>query len=108
MPRIGFFSGVFTARAPLAVLVFAGFGLPLLFATHALIAAVIAFLPVVYVEAKGGWVVTQEDPVFIAKLQLAFLISGTAAFVLDLIFKTHVSVPAMINALELTHCVAAR
>jgi hypothetical protein len=39
---------------------------------------------------------------------LAFFISGAVTFALDLIFKTHVSIPAMIDALDLTHWVAAR
>jgi len=108
MPRIGFFTGVLTAGGALVVLVFAGLFILMLFAIYAWIAAVIALLPVIYVEAKRYWVVTHEDPAFIATLQLAFLISGAAAFGLDLIFKTYVSMPAMIDALDLTHNVAAR
>jgi len=103
MPRIGFFTGVLTAGGALVVLVFAGLFILMLFAIYAWIAAVIALLPVIYVEAKRYWVVTHEDPAFIATLQLAFLISGAAAFALDLIFKTYVSMPAMIDALDLTH-----
>lgn len=108
MPKTGFFIGVVTAGAALVVLVFAGLVLLMLFAIYAWIAAVIAFVPVIYVEAKRYWVITHENPAFIVQLQLGFLVSGAAAFALDLIFKTHVSVPAMIDALELTHYVAAR
>lgn len=44
---------------------------------------------------------------FIVPLQFAFLGSGAATFTLDLIFETHVSLPAMIDALELTDYVPA-
>jgi hypothetical protein len=65
---------------------------------------VVAIVPVMYVDAKREWNVG-ENPVM---LLLAFFVSGAAAFALDLIFKTHVSVPGMIAALDLTHHVAAR
>ena len=48
MPKTGFFTGVVTAGAALVVLVFAGLVLLMLFAIYAWIAAVIAFVPVIY------------------------------------------------------------
>jgi len=108
MPKFGFFSSGLAAGAALVVLYFAGIVMLALVAIHALIAAVIAFVPVIYVESRRYWAVTNEDPGFIATLQLAFLISGAAAFALDLLLGTHVSVPAMIAALDLTHFEFAR
>jgi hypothetical protein len=108
MPRNGFSASALTAGASLVVLVFAGLVLLMLFAVYAAIAAVVALIPVLYVDAKRDSAVTQESPAFVIPLALAFLVSGAAAFVLDLIFKTYVSVPAMIDALDLTRFEYAR
>lgn len=108
MPRIGFFASALTAGAALVVLAFAGFVLLMLFTVYALIAAAIALVPVICVDAKRQSAVTQESLGFIIPLQIAFLVSGAAAFALDLIFKTYFSVPAMIDALYLTHYEYAR
>jgi hypothetical protein len=109
MTKGGFFASGVAAFAGLVVLWFAGIVALMLLAAWAGIAAVIALVALLIVEARSGWGITDGIPVSIIPLQVAFLISGAAVFALDLIFKTYVSLPAMIDAVDrLTHSVGAR
>lgn len=109
MTKGGFFASGVAAFAGLVVLWFAGIAALMLLAVWAGIAAVIALLALLIVEARSGWRVTNGIPVTFIPLQVAFLISGAAVFALDLIFKTYISLPAMIDAVDrLTHSVGAR
>ena len=108
MPRSGFFAAGVAAGGAAVVFLFAGFIVLLLVAIYAFVAAILAVLAVACVETRRPSFVIPESLWFLFPFLLAFVVSGAAAFVLDLIFKTHVSIPAMINALDLTHNVAAR
>jgi len=108
MTKGGFFAAGVSAGAALVVLAFAGVVMLMLFAIYAGIAAIIAVLPVMYLESRYNWSITYNSIGFIPAFLLAFVISGGVAFALDLIFKTYFSVPGMIAALEVTHWVAAR
>ena len=108
MTKGGFFASGVAGFSALLVLNFAGIVALTVFAVWAMIAAIIAMAALLILEAKSGWGVTDRVPATPIPLQVAFLISGAAAFALDLIFKTYVSLPAMIDALDLTHFEHAR
>jgi hypothetical protein len=81
------------------VLFFAGLVALLLFAVWAFVAAIVAHLALGLVEARTDWNISEKTGC-IVPFMLAFLISGAAAFALDLIFTTYVSLPAMIDAVD--------
>jgi hypothetical protein len=108
MTKGGFFASGVSFFAAIVVIYFAGIVVLTLFAVWAMIAALIALAAVMIVEARSGREITHGIPVTPIPLQVAFLISGVAAFGLDLIFTTYVSLPAMIDALDLTHFEHAR
>jgi hypothetical protein len=109
MTKGGFFASGVAAFAGLVVLFFAGIVALMLFAAWAFIAAIVAHIAVALVDARTGWNIAKGVPAFIVPFMVAFLISGAVAFALDLIFKTYVSLPAMIDAVDrLTHWVGGR
>ena len=99
MTKGGFFASGVAAFFGLVVLFFAGFVALILFAVWAFLAAIVAHIVLGVVEARTDWSISEKTGC-IAPFMLAFLISGAAAFVLDLIFKTYVSLPAMIDAVD--------
>lgn len=108
MTKGGFFASGVAAFAGLVVLFFAGFFALLLFAVWAFIAAIVAHVALVLLEGRTGWNVAEQTGCVIP-FMVAFLISGAAAFALDLVFTTYISLPAMIDAVDrLTHSVGAR
>jgi hypothetical protein len=104
----GFFAAALTAGAALLVLVLAGFAFVLLSAIYAGVAAVVAAVVLMVIASMSGWSVAEDGIGFIGPFVLAFLISGGVGLALDLILKTHFSVPGMGAALDLTHWVNAR
>ena len=109
MTKGGFFASGVAAFAGLVVLFFAGFVALMLFAVWAFIAAIVAHIAVAVVDARTGWSLAKGSPAFIVPFMVAFLVSGAAAFALDLILETYISLPAMIDAVDrLTHSVGAR
>jgi hypothetical protein len=108
MPKFGFSISAITAGMALIVLVLAGLALLFVLAAYSLAAAVVAIVPVIYVDAKREWDVTGEDISYVVTLLFAFFVSGAAAFAIDLVLETHVSAPAMIAALDLVQWTHAR
>ena len=108
MPKLGFSISAITAGMALIVLVLAGLALLFVLAVYSLAAAVVAIVPVIYVDAKRQWDVTGEDISYVVTLLFAFFVSGAAAFATDLVIGTHVSAPAMIAALDLVQWTHAR
>jgi hypothetical protein len=94
----GFFPSGVAMFAGLVVLFFAGFVALFIFAVWAFIAAIVAHLGLALVD-RGEHGLTEEAGC-IVPFMIAFLISGAAAFVLDLVFTTYVSLPAMIDAVD--------
>jgi hypothetical protein len=109
MTKGGFFASGIAAFTGLIVVAFAGIVALMLFAVWAFVAALVAHTAVALVDARTPWDITKAIPAFIVPFMVAFLISGAAAFALDLIFKTYISLPAMIDGVDrLTHSVGAR
>src|SRR5262245_26155858 len=109
MPRFfGLSTSAITAGMALIALVFLGLALLLVLAAYSLAAAVVAIVPVIYVDSKREWDVTGENIVYVVTLLFAFFISGATAFGLDLLLKTYVSAPAMMAALDLVKWEHAR
>ncbi len=108
MPKFGFSISAITAGMALIVLVLAGLALLFVLAAYSLAAAVVAIVPVIYVDVKREWDVTGEDISYVLTLLFAFFVSGAAAFAIDLVLETHVSAPAMIAALDLVQWTHAR
>jgi hypothetical protein len=104
MPRFGFSVSAISAGAALIALVLLGFALMFVLGAYALVAAVVAIVPVIYVDAKCEWNVSGVVLTF----PLAFFVAGVSTFALDLILGTYVSVPAMIAALDLVRWEYAR
>ena len=99
MTKGGFFASGVALFAALSVIVFAGIVALLLFAAWAVIAAIVAHIALGLVEARTDWKVAEKAGC-VVPFMIAFLISGVAAFVLDLILHTYVSLPAMIDAVD--------
>lgn len=109
MTKGGFFASGIAAVLGLVVLFFAGIVALMIFAVWAFIAAIVAHIAVALVDDRTGWGIAKGVPAFIVAFMVAFLISGAAAFGLDVMFKTYISLPAMIDAVDrLTHSVGAR
>jgi hypothetical protein len=109
MPRFfGLSTSAITAGMALIALFLVGLALLLVLAAYSLAAAVVAIVPVIYVDAKREWDVTGENIGYIVTLLFAFFVAGAAAFALDLVLKTHVSAPGMIAALDLVRWEHAR
>ena len=108
MPKFGFSISAITAGMALIVLFLAGLALLFVLAAYSLAAAVVAIVPVIYVDAKREWDVTGEDISYVVTLLFAFFVSAAATFAIDLILGTHVSAPAMIAALDLVQWTHAR
>lgn len=104
MPRFGFSVSAISAGAALVALVLLGLAILLVLAAYALVATLVAVVPVLYVDARREW---NLGGVSMA-LPFAFFGSSVAAFALDLVLGTHVSVPAMIDALDLVRWEHAR
>jgi hypothetical protein len=101
---MGFSVSAISAGAALIALVFLGLGLLLALAAYALLATVVAIVPVTYVDAKYEW---NAGGVVLA-FPIAFLVASVAAFALDLTLGSYVSVPAMIDAFDLVRWEYAR
>jgi hypothetical protein len=109
MPRFfGLSTSAITAGTALIALVFLGLALLLVLAAYSLASAVVAIVPVIYVDARREWDVTGEHITYLVALLFAFFVSGAAAFGLDLLLGTHVSAPAMIAALDFVQWEHAR
>ena len=83
MPKFGFSISAITAGMALIVLFLAGLALLFVLAAYSLAAAVVAIVPVIYVDAKREWDVTGEDIGYVARLLFAFFVSGAAAFAIE-------------------------
>ena len=99
MTKGGFFPAGIAAFFGIIVVFFAGFVALIIFAVWAFIAAIVAHIVLGLLEARTNWNIADKTGC-VVPFMIAFMISGAVAFVLDLVFTTYVSLPAMIDAVD--------
>ena len=97
MTKGGFFAGGIAAFLGLIVLFFAGLVALLIFAAWAFIAAIVGHLALATIDREERSV---KETGCVVPFMVAFMVSGAAAFALDLVFETYISLPAMIDAVD--------